>query len=583
MADHREILQRHFEFLILTLDVDIETPRLLDCLAKNGAIKPAEKDMIKRINERHRRSERLLFILILGPKKLYSEFVKSLNVCDMKFIADKLNDDVTDTTAVTDAVPVNIDNLAERIMRCHETVLEALQAVHWQTVQPYLLQTGIISVPRYKEILIDDADTSNETAYERQRAESLMYLLYREDDKERKLNAFMQAFRRADSPNGLQCYNALEKKIENVNLGETFGYLPCPQISESVQHIPVPSGVRGIAVVDNVVYVVLHMRPFICSFDGDTLRHRQCFTVNDLQWPSDMCHCLSFGDLLFITDRYGKSPETALSQDDSRCPMGSVDSAEPCSASAESCSASAEPCSAPLEITQHEVSDRVCGPGIFIVNIATMKFKFVSSPDGSRPAGLSCTSDGKLVVSFEHPEKTQRHIQLYSMTGDTLVACQDSKFDLTHHLTHYLLQAVHFSDDIYVLSQVQKDAFQHRICMFNVRDFKLVRTFGGSKKSSWPSIVSPWGITKDDHQQLMITNCHFHKIQLLSCDLQFCRDLLNADNVEGFKCPRCMFFDKPTGRLFVGHRWKGKDGRGKVSVQFGAITACKIAQPAETV
>ena len=194
-------------------------------------------------------------------------------------------------------------------------------------------------------------------------------------------------------------------------------------MAHSVTNIEMPTGVRGIAVLNGCMYAVLHNMSCVYVFNTQAIDTFDCIeiasdgeTPNVLKWPSDIVanHRCS---VLYISDR---------------------------------------------GLGRHGFAD--C-PGMFTFYPDTKKAVF-NYLDGATPAGMSMTFDNRLLVACEHAHPVGRSLRLYDVQTDGGVPRSPCKIVILDHLSKYLLQPVMFSENIFAISQIKKkNANLHRICL----------------------------------------------------------------------------------------------------------------------
>ena len=307
--------------------------------------------------------------------------------------------------------------------------------------------------------------------------------------------------------------------------------------AEVVCNFDMLTGVRGIAVLHGKVCVVLHedSRVHMVHFEESHLIDDCAIDIvtaecNKLQWPSDIVANQHY-PLLYISDRCPHSSESGVNR-----------------------------------------------PGLFTLHTPSRRVVFTDI-DGVTPAGMSVTVSNQLLVACEHRQHTGRSLRLFSAPEDGQLLI--NRIINLSKLDWYLLQPVMFDSNLFVVSQLQKKKNLHRICMVDDDGIERARSFGGTKRSAWPSVRSPWGVIIDplNSQRLLLSNCHEHKVTLLDSKLNYLRDLVSPETCINhdfvFLCPRCLCFDHEADLLYVGRRWKGIRGE-ELSAVLGAITVFRV-------
>lgn len=298
-----------------------------------------------------------------------------------------------------------------------------------------------------------------------------------------------------------------------------------------------PTGVRGVALLNRKIFAVLHEDPDVRVLDVDGLLSNDPIHVVDedqnkaLQWPSDIVADPRRA-FVYISDRRSKY-----------------------------------------------VGSTGC-PGLFVLKPFAKGGPVARyfSLDGATPAGMSMTANKHLLVACEHAGSSGRSLRQY-VIDDNGNLTADRVIDLAM-MSKYLLQPVMLDEKLFAVSQIRKSSNLHRVCLIDETGTEKARSFGGSMRSAWPSIRSPWGVVVDplNCRRLLVANCHEHKMVLLDDKLNLLRDLVSREScgdVE-FLCPRCMCYDAESGLLYVGRRWKGEVGRRDSAVK-GAITVFRVA------
>jgi len=313
---------------------------------------------------------------------------------------------------------------------------------------------------------------------------------------------------------------------------QTWDYPPTVKVLHT---IPLQVGVRGIAILDSSIYVALHETSSIHIYDIANYQKSGEINVEGLVWPVDMVADKK-GRCLYVSDRYGKDKKD---------------------------------------------------PALYRINLENLpQSKRILLPDErsgipAQPCGVSMTKDGKLLVICEG-RKEFRSLRVFSRAdGSSMEQCD--RIDLSS-LERYLLQAIELEGNRFAITQVHKGSNLHRIVIIGVDNYKkgMLRgePYGGHGPLCWPQIRFPWSILLDRNGRILANDCHYHKIILLSEDLQFLRYIFTASDVSSASdkivCPRHLCLDEELGLCFIGRRWKCQT-EVSMSTMLGAVTVLSIS------
>jgi len=315
--------------------------------------------------------------------------------------------------------------------------------------------------------------------------------------------------------------------------------------AQLVKSFPVDTGVWGIAVIGDQLFVALHEKDVVEVYDTKTFERCEQLFVDGLGWPADMIADAPDDRVLIISDRYGK-----------KLPCGTGN------------------------------------PGIYIVSIDSKSSQGFHSFE-TQPGGLSLTKDRRLVVISE--KKNEVHeIVIFRRTGMSLIQLNTIDLDLSS-VERYVLKAVELPGEregeevMYAVTQTHKSTHTYHVLLVNS---------GGSQCGRFPqtgdreefNMREPFSLVLDANGYLMVNDCLNHRVLLLDQSLNFIREIISdisksSSETPGesggtvrvqLNCPRRICLDEPNGMLYVGQGGSGSKDASSSKPVFGQITVCRV-------
>ena len=173
-----------------------------------------------------------------------------------------------------------------------------------------------------------------------------------------------------------------------------------------------------------------------------------------------------------------------------------------------------------------------------------------------QPLGLSVTPSGNLLVTCQHPNGTNKLVELSVDSGECVreIALQ-SDIEYPHHSVQLTTGQYVVCHGYYNIHSPHQDS-SHRVCVVG-NDGKVTCSYNGQGGSDdvqlkWPRYLA----VDEDTQFIFVADESKDRVVLLRVispsELEFVRCV-----IEGVSRPVRLYFHQATRRLFVGHYWGG--------------------------